>query len=128
MFFIIRRACFQVDNERGQRRRELKNPRLTIEIILSYTNNSSQTESNCKVLPEMNIELLEQARARVPSVPVLVNMVSLRFRELNSGMRPLVIPLSSEEDRLDIVLREIAEGKLQSEYDFDALARDGRMK
>lgn len=76
----------------------------------------------------MNIELLEQAKARVPSVPVLVNMVSQRFRELNSGMRPLVIPLSAEEDRLDIVLREIAEGKLQSEYDFDALARDGRMK
>ena len=29
-----------------------------------------------------------------------------------------------EEDRLDLVLREIAEGKLQSEYDFDALARE----
>ena len=73
----------------------------------------------------MNIELLEQAKARVPSVPVLVNMVSMRFRELNSGMRPLVMPLSADEDRLDIILREIAEGKLQSEYDFDAFARDG---
>lgn len=73
----------------------------------------------------MNVELLEQAKARVPSVPVLVNMVSQRFRQLNEGMRPLVKPLSSEEDRLDIVLREIAEGKLQAEYDFDALARDG---
>jgi len=73
----------------------------------------------------MNVELLEQAKARVPSVPVLVNMVSQRFRQLNEGMRPLVKPLSQEEDRLDIVLREIAEGKLQAEYDFDALARDG---
>ncbi len=72
----------------------------------------------------MNIELLEQAKARVPSVPVLVNMVSLRFRQLNEGMRPLVKPLSQDEDRLDIVLREIAEGKLQSEYDFDALERE----
>jgi len=76
----------------------------------------------------MNIELLEQAKARVPSVPVLVNMVSMRFRELNSGMRPLVMPRSADEDRLDIVLREIAEGKLQSEYDFDAFARDGMNK
>lgn len=76
----------------------------------------------------MNIELLELAKARVPSVPVLVNMVSLRFRELNAGMRPLVMPLSADEDRLDIVLREIAEGKLQSEYDFDAFARDGMKK
>ena len=72
----------------------------------------------------MNIELLEQAKARVSSVPVLVNMVSLRFRQLNEGMRPLVKPLSQDEDRLDIVLREIAEGKLQSEYDFDALERE----
>ena len=71
----------------------------------------------------MNISLLEQAKARVPSVPVLVNMVSMRFRQLNEGMRPLVKPFP-EEDRLDLVLREIAEGKLQSEYDFDAFARD----
>jgi DNA-directed RNA polymerase subunit K/omega len=71
----------------------------------------------------MNIALLEQAKARVPSVPVLVNMVSMRFRQLNEGMRPLVKPFP-EEDRLDLVLREIAEGKLQSEYDFDAFARD----
>ena len=71
----------------------------------------------------MNIALLEQAKARVPSVPVLVNMVSMRFRQLNEGMRPLVKPFP-EEDRLDLVLREIAEGKLQSEYDFAAFARD----
>ena len=71
----------------------------------------------------MNIALLEQAKARVPSVPVLVNMVSMRFRQLNEGMRPMVKPFP-EEDRLDLVLREIAEGKLQSEYDFDAFARD----
>jgi DNA-directed RNA polymerase omega subunit len=71
----------------------------------------------------MNVELLELARNRISSVPVLVNMVSQRCRQLNEGMRPLVKPLSSEEDRLDIVLREIAEGKLIAEVDFDALAR-----
>ena len=71
----------------------------------------------------MNVELLEQARNRIPSVPVLVNMVSQRVRQLNEGLRPLVKPLSPDEDRLDIVLREIAEGKLIAEIDFDALAR-----
>ena len=71
----------------------------------------------------MNVELLEQARNRIPSVPVLVNMVSQRVRQLNEGLRPLVKPLSADEDRLDIVLREIAEGKLIAEVDFDALAR-----
>jgi DNA-directed RNA polymerase subunit omega len=75
----------------------------------------------------MNVELLEQARNRIPSVPVLVNMVSQRVRQLNEGMRPLVKPLSPDEDRLDIVLREIAEGKLIAEVDFDALARRGMM-
>ena len=32
-------------------------------------------------------------------------------------------PLSAEEDKCDIALREVAEGKLISEIDFDAIAR-----
>ena len=75
----------------------------------------------------MNIELLEKAKAKIPSAPVLVNMVSLRFRELSSGMRPLLKPLP-DEDRCDLVLREIAEGKMQSEYDFDTLAKRNYLK
>ena len=71
----------------------------------------------------MNVELLEQARARIPSVPVFVNLVSLRVRQLSEGMRPLVKPQGSDEDRLNLALREIAEGKLIAEVDFDALAR-----
>jgi len=71
----------------------------------------------------VNIELIEKARARVPSVPVLVNLVSRRVNQLNRGERPLVKPLSAEEDRADIALREIAEGLIISEIDFDAIAR-----
>jgi DNA-directed RNA polymerase omega subunit len=71
----------------------------------------------------VNIELIEKARARVPSVPVLVNLVSRRVNQLNKGERPLVKPLSAEEDRADIALREIAEGLIISEIDFDAIAR-----
>ena len=73
----------------------------------------------------MNMELLNQARTRISSVPVLVNVVSMRVRQLNDGQRPLVKPLSHDEDRMDIVLREIAEGKLVAQQDFDALARRG---
>ncbi len=73
----------------------------------------------------MNVALLEQAKAKVPSIPVLVNMASMRVKQLNEGMRPLVKPNSVDEDVLDIVLREIAEGKLMAEVDFDALARKG---
>ncbi|MDD2598907.1 MAG: DNA-directed RNA polymerase subunit omega [Kiritimatiellae bacterium] len=71
----------------------------------------------------MNIELIERAKARVPSVPVLVNLVSKRVKQLNRGDRPYVKPLSMDEDKADIALREIAEGLLISEIDFDAIAR-----
>jgi DNA-directed RNA polymerase subunit omega len=68
----------------------------------------------------LNIELLEAARERVQSTPVLVNMVSKRVRQLNSGMRPMVKPESRNEEKVDLVLREIVEGKLTAEIDFSA--------
>ena len=71
----------------------------------------------------VNVELIEKARVRVPSVPVLVNLVSKRVRQLNMGERPFVKPLSADEDKADIALREIAEGLLISEVDFGAIAR-----
>ena len=66
----------------------------------------------------MNAELLDKAKARVPSVPLLVNMVSRRVRQLNAGMRPYLKPLSREEEKVDIALREIVDGKLTSEIGF----------
>ena len=71
----------------------------------------------------MNTDLLKQAHERVPSVPVLVNLVSKRVKQLINGEKPLVRPKSSDEDKVDTVLREVAEGKLISEIDFDAIAR-----
>ncbi|MCL1856203.1 MAG: DNA-directed RNA polymerase subunit omega [Kiritimatiellaeota bacterium] len=73
----------------------------------------------------MNLELLNQARTRISSIPVLVNVVSMRVKQLNDGQRPLVKPLAHDEDRMDIVLREIGEGKLVAQQDFDAIARRG---
>jgi DNA-directed RNA polymerase subunit K/omega len=66
----------------------------------------------------LNAELLKQAKTRVPSIPILVNMVSKRVAQLNAGFRPYVKPSGPEEERLDIALREIAEGKLIAEIDF----------
>jgi len=68
----------------------------------------------------LNVENLDKARERVPSIPVLINMVSKRVRQLNAGMRPYVKPSSPNEDKLDIALREIAEGKLIAEIDFES--------
>ena len=71
----------------------------------------------------MNVELLKKAHERVPSVAVLVNLVSKRERELINGQKPLVRPLSADEDKVDTALREVAEGLLISEIDFDAIAK-----
>ena len=70
----------------------------------------------------MNTELLKQAHERVPSVPVLVNLISKRVKQLINGEKPLVRPKNSDEDKVDTALREVAEGKLISEIDFDAIA------
>ncbi len=74
----------------------------------------------------MNVELLEEAKKQVTSIPVLVNLISMRVRELNSGQRPYVKPKSPTEDSMDIALREVAEGKLIAEIDFDTIAKRAR--
>ncbi len=66
----------------------------------------------------MNAEFIEKAKQKVASVPLLVNMVSRRVRQLNAGMRPYLKPLSPSEERVDIALREIIEGKLTAEIGF----------
>ncbi len=71
----------------------------------------------------MNSELLKKAHEKIPATPVLVNLVSKRMREIINGAKPLVKPESLDEDKCDIVLREVAEGKLIAEIDFDAIAK-----
>jgi len=66
----------------------------------------------------LNQALLELARKKVPSVPLLVNFVSKRVVQLNAGFRPLVKPQGREEENVDLALREIAEGKLTVEIEF----------
>lgn len=66
----------------------------------------------------MNSDLLDKAKTRVPSVPVLINMVSKRVRQLNAGFRPYIKPANPDEEKVDIALREIAEGALIAEMNF----------
>ena len=71
----------------------------------------------------MNNELLKKAHEKIPSVPGLVNLISKRERELINGAKPLERPDSLDDDKCDIALREVAEGKLIAEIDFDAIAK-----
>ena len=71
----------------------------------------------------MNSELLKKAHEKIQSVPLLVNLISKRERELINGAKPLVRPTSLDADKCDIALREVAEGKLIAQIDFDAIAK-----
>jgi DNA-directed RNA polymerase subunit omega len=66
----------------------------------------------------MNAELIEKARQKVVSAPLLVNIVSRRVRQLNAGMRPYIKPESPHEEKVDTALREIIEGKLTAEIGY----------
>ena len=66
----------------------------------------------------MNIDLLKKAKTRVPSIPVLINVVSKRVCQLNAGFRPYVKPEGPNEEKIDIALREVAEGLIIAEIDF----------
>ena len=71
----------------------------------------------------MDAALLKAAHEKIPSVPVLVNLVSKRERELINGAKPLIRPSSLDVVKCDIALQEVAEGKLIAEIDFDAIAK-----
>ena len=63
----------------------------------------------------MNATYLEKAKERMPNIPLLVNVVSKRVRQLNAGQRPLIKPDTPDMDHLDLALKEVAEGKLSAE-------------
>ena len=66
----------------------------------------------------MDTNYLEGAKERIPNVPMLINLVSRRVKQLNSGHRPLVKPDDMRMPALDIALKEVAEGKLTAEMAF----------
>ena len=66
----------------------------------------------------MNMEYMEKAQEKVANTPMLVNLISYRTRQLNSGARPMVKKDHPEQDNHDLVLKEIAEGLLTVEMAF----------
>ncbi len=66
----------------------------------------------------MNIDYLEKAKERIPNIPLLINLVSKRVRQLNNGQRPLTKRDNPKMSNSDVALKEIAEGKLTGEMTF----------
>jgi DNA-directed RNA polymerase subunit omega len=71
----------------------------------------------------MNISYLDVAKDRIQNIPLLINMVSRRVRQLNQGQRPMVKPDNPRMSNMDIALKEISEGKLTAEIAFAAPPR-----
>lgn len=61
--------------------------------------------------PMTKQELVETALSKVENPQILINMISLRVRQLGQGFRPL-IPVSPNMTFMDVALREVAEEKL----------------
>jgi DNA-directed RNA polymerase subunit omega len=70
----------------------------------------------------LNVETLNQAKERINNIPLLVNVVSKRVRQLNSGQRPMIKP-ERNMSNMDIALAEVALGKLTAEVAFSPAAR-----
>ena len=75
----------------------------------------------------MNITPLDMARQRVPSVSVLINMISQRVRQLIAGQRPYIKQDNPNEDIENIAIREIVEGKIVAEIDFAKSQTDKKL-
>jgi DNA-directed RNA polymerase subunit omega len=59
----------------------------------------------------MMSHLVEEAAKKIPSVPLLVNVVSKRVRQLNAGHKPM-IDVITRMGLADIALTEIIQGKI----------------
>jgi len=59
----------------------------------------------------MNSQILEEASKKIENASVLINMVSRRVRQLNTGSRPMVV-VRPGMGLSDIALSEVAAGKL----------------
>jgi DNA-directed RNA polymerase subunit omega len=77
-----------------------------------------QFASDPKKIKYMNADLVKQAMEKVQNAHVLINMVSRRVRQLNSGNGGACRPLIARVENLnvaDIALREIIEDKMSFE-------------
>ncbi|MDB4711324.1 DNA-directed RNA polymerase subunit omega [Verrucomicrobiales bacterium] len=63
----------------------------------------------------MKTELIEKASEIITDPPLLINLVSKRVQQLNSGRSPL-ITMVERMGAADIALTEIIEGKIVLEH------------
>jgi len=70
--------------------------------------------SQVKGSADMRSDLVEEASKVIPETPVLINLVSARVKQLNTGRPPLIKP-DPRMGASDVALTEIIEGKIAPE-------------
>ncbi len=80
--------------------------------IIEFSPNHGEggTASQSRALP-MKSELVEEASKVISDIPLLINVVSKRVRQLNQG-RPPLVQVQGRMGQADIALKEIIEGKI----------------
>ena len=73
----------------------------------------------------MKSKYLDAALQRVPNPELLINIVSLRVRQLTQGHRPLT-QIDPKMEPGDIALKEISEGKIGFELTLGEESGDGQ--
>ncbi len=63
---------------------------------------------------DMRSDLVEEASKIIPEPPTLINLVSARVKQLNTG-RPALVKTDHRMGAADIALSEIIEGKITPE-------------
>ena len=74
--------------------------------------------SQVKGSADMRSDLVEEASKVIPEIPVLINLVSTRVKQLNTG-RPPLIKADPRMGTSDIALTEIIEGAIGPEEKED---------
>ena len=70
---------------------------------------------------DMRSDLVEQASKVIPDIPILINLVSKRVRQLNTG-RAALVRAGHRAGAADIALMEIIEGKISAAMEDEAEA------
>ncbi len=91
---------------------------MTSSKLVEFPSPQGAAASLPRALP-MKSDLVEQASKVVSDIPLLINLVSKRVRQLNQG-RPPLIQVTGRMGQADIALTEIIEGKVIPNLPEDA--------
>ncbi len=87
-------------------------------IATLSSNSLGRATSSSVPLNSMRADLVDRAALIITEIPMLINMVSKRVKQLSQG-RPALVERKPGMREADIALMEIIEGKIKVEWPED---------